>query len=30
MGITNAEVALTLVGVRWPVGGSGIVVARRQ
>jgi SAM-dependent methyltransferase len=28
--ITNAEVALTLAGVRWPAGGSRIVVARRQ
>jgi SAM-dependent methyltransferase/ribosomal protein S27AE len=27
--ITNAEVALTLAGMRWPVGGSRIVVARR-
>ena len=28
--VTNAEVALTLAGMRWPVGGSRIVVARRQ
>lgn len=29
-GITNAEVALTLAGMRWPIGGSRIVVARRK
>jgi SAM-dependent methyltransferase len=28
--ITSAEVALTLAGARWPVGGSRIVVARRH
>lgn len=28
--ITNAEVALTLAGMRWPAGGSRIVVARRE
>jgi SAM-dependent methyltransferase len=28
--ITRSEVALTLAGVRWPVGGSRIVVATRQ
>jgi SAM-dependent methyltransferase len=28
--VTNAEVALTLAGARWPFGGSRIVVARRQ
>lgn len=28
--VTNAEVALTLAGVRWPFGGSRIVVARRR
>lgn len=28
--VTNAEVALTLAGMRWPFGGSRIVVARRQ
>lgn len=28
--ITSAEVALTLAGARWPVGGSRIVVARRR
>ena len=28
--VTNAEVALTLAGARWPVGGSRIVVARRS
>jgi hypothetical protein len=26
--ILNAEVALTLAGVRWPIGGSRVVVAR--
>jgi SAM-dependent methyltransferase len=28
--ITNCEVALTLAGARWPVGGSRIVVARQR
>jgi hypothetical protein len=29
MGITKAEVALTVAGMRWSVGDSRIVVARR-